>query len=218
MTEEHRALRELLGAYALGQLAADERAELDRHLPGCADCRAELDGLAPVAAALRGLDPDAAAAPAVPPELGDRVVGRIQRQRQERDRRRLARRAVGGLLVAASLAAAFGIGTWWAGPRNDPPVVAVDLRVADRAVAADAGLVKHTWGTELKLTATGLVDGASYRVTFVTEDGTRVDGGTFLGTGARPLRCSMNGALPIDDAARVSIADAAGTVVMDAAV
>ena len=218
MTEEHRALRELLGAYALGQLTGDERTEVDRHLTDCGECRAELAGLAPVAEALRGLDPALPAAPGPPPELGDRVVGRIHRHRFAAGRRVVVRRAVSGVLVAASVAVAFGIGTWWAGPRTDPPVVAVDLRVADPAVAADAGLVRHTWGTELKLTATGLADGASYRVTFVADDGARVDGGTFLGTGARPLRCSMNGALPIDGAARVSITDAGGAVVMEAAV
>lgn len=218
MTEEHRALRELLGAYALGQLSADERTGVDRHLAGCAECRAELEGLVPVATALRGLDPDLPPAPSPPPELGEQVVGRIHRHRHAAGRRVLVRRAVGGLLVAASVAVAFGIGAWYAGTRSDPPVVPVDLQVADRAVEADAGLVEHTWGTELKLTATGLAEGGRYRVTFVADDGTRVDGGTFLGTGGRPLRCSMNGALPIDDAARVSITDATGAVVMDAAV
>lgn len=218
MTEEHREVRELLGAYVLGQLDPAERAEVNQHLAGCAACRAELTGLAPVATALRGLDPNLSVPPAPPPGLGDQVLDRIQQHRRSAARRARVRRGVGGLLVAASVAAAFGFGTWYAGPRTEPAVVAVDLQVADPIVEADAGLVRHTWGTELKLTATGLTEGASYRVTFVRDDGSEIAGGTFLGTGERALRCSLNAALPIESAAEVSITDAAGAVVMDAAI
>jgi len=43
-------------------------------------------------------------------------------------------------------------------------------------------------------------------------------GGTFLGTGQNPLRCSLNGALPIDQTSEVTVTDAAGLVVLDAVV
>ena len=40
--ESCREWRESLGAYALGHLPAEERAGLEAHLDGCAECRAEL--------------------------------------------------------------------------------------------------------------------------------------------------------------------------------
>src|SRR5687767_619249 len=44
-TESHEWYRELLGAYALDALLPDERAALEAHLAGCAECRVELDAL-----------------------------------------------------------------------------------------------------------------------------------------------------------------------------
>lgn len=216
--DRHREVRELLGAYVLGQLGDRDRAPVEEHLADCAACRAELSELRPIAAALSGLDPTLTAQADPPVDLGDRVVQRIQTRRQAAIRRTRIRRGAGALLVAASIAVAFGIGTWWSGPRNDPPVVAVALRQVAPGVEADAGLVKHTWGTELKLEATGLVDGASYSVTFVRDDGRRVSAGSFTGTGSSAVRCSVNAALPIDDAAGLTITDAAGAVVIEAEV
>lgn len=43
--ESHEGYREALGAYALDALLPDERAALEAHLAGCAECRVELDAL-----------------------------------------------------------------------------------------------------------------------------------------------------------------------------
>ena len=40
--DDHRDWRLSLGAYALGDLPADERAALAAHIEGCPECRAEL--------------------------------------------------------------------------------------------------------------------------------------------------------------------------------
>ena len=157
--DRHRELRELLGAYVLDQLGEREQTMVEAHTAGCSACQAELAELRPVAAALRGLDPTLAAEPVLPEDLGERVVRQIHARRQAVARGTRIRRGAGALLVAASAAAAFGIGTWWAGPRTDPPVVPVALRLIEPGVQANAGLVKHTWGTELKLQASGLADG-----------------------------------------------------------
>lgn len=213
---EHRELRELLGAYVLDQLDADEVDAVRAHLAGCTACRAEVADLQPVAAALFDLDPTLADTAAPPPELGDQVMQTVRLRRRLADRRSRWQRAAGAVLVAASVAVAFGIGSWFSGPRNDPPVIAVALNVDQPGLTADAGLVRHTWGTELKLEARGLTSGGSYSVTFVRDDGERVSGGTFLGTGADEVRCSVNAALPVDTADELLITDAGGTVVMDA--
>ena len=52
-----REWRTALGAYALGDLAASERAGLEAHLDGCAECRAELASLESVAPLLSLADP-----------------------------------------------------------------------------------------------------------------------------------------------------------------
>lgn len=215
MTMEHRALRELLGAYVLDQLDADRLATVRAHLAGCAECRAEVTSLQPVAAVLHDLDP--ALADAAPPvDLGDRVLAGMQQRRRVAARRSRWRRAGGAVLVAASVAAAFGTGSWFSGARLDPPVIDVALQLDQPGLTADAGLVRHTWGTELKLEATGLANGGSYAVTFVRADGSRVSGGSFLGTGSAPVRCSVNAALPVDAATELEITDAQGALVMNA--
>lgn len=214
-TQTHRGLRELLGAYALGQLGESERSEVDQHLRDCLECQAELRDLEPAATALRRVDRSALAEPEPPADLGDRILAGIHDRRRAAFRSR-TRRGVLGVLVAASVAAAFAVGAGYVRPGTEPPLVAVALRLDQPGVAATAGLVKHTWGTELKLDASGLTDGASYTVTFVKDDGSRVDAGSFLGTGAKPLQCSVNAALPLDAAAEVDVTDASGHLVLDA--
>lgn len=216
MTNEHQQVRELLGAYALDQLDGPTRGSVRSHLDGCAECRSELRSLAPVVEALRGLDPDSVEA--VPPvQLGDQVVALVSSRQRAAVRRARLRRAAAGALVAASIAVAFATGGWYAGTRLDPPLEDITLQASTAGVRSEAGLVRHTWGTELKLeAATGFTDGATYTVSFLREDGTRVSGGSFLGTGDRPLVCSMNAAIPRDAATEVQISDPRGGVVMEA--
>ncbi|MDP9443511.1 MAG: anti-sigma factor, partial [Actinomycetota bacterium] len=96
-----------------------------------------------------------------------------------------------------------------------PPVetVAVDQATG---VQATAGLVDHTWGMEIELSASGLEDGARYAVTVVGRDGRRHDSGSFLGTGARELNCEMTSAVLREDARAFAVRDAAGRVVIRA--
>ncbi|MEU4396797.1 zf-HC2 domain-containing protein [Kribbella sp. NPDC023855] len=56
-SEEHRRLREQLGAFALDQLTATERTAVQAHLDGCTDCRGELAAIGPLAAPLKLVDP-----------------------------------------------------------------------------------------------------------------------------------------------------------------
>lgn len=80
--QDHRRLRELLGAYALGGLPEDAAAALGAHLDGCAGCRAELAEIAPLADVLRHVDADTLSElPAPPPDLGDRIRRRVGEER-----------------------------------------------------------------------------------------------------------------------------------------
>lgn len=217
--EDHRAIRELLGAYVLNQLDDTERTSVQAHIDGCPACQAEIAELAPLAPALLRVDPARLGAqPTPPPDLGDQVIQAIRTGRRERSRGRLVKSLGAGLLVAAALVGAFVLGLRQAPTTAAPPVIPLSLHVDVTGVQADAGLVRHTWGTELQLQATGLQNGRAYTVTFTRSDGTEVSGGTFLGTGGNPLRCSLNAALAIEDAAAVRVNDAGGVLVLDAAV
>ena len=214
--EEHRALRELIGAYVLGGLTDAERLSLQAHLDGCAECRAEVEELAPVVTALRGVDPDVLdTTTAPPPALGEAILASVREGSRRQDRDRLLRRAGAGLLAAAVLVGVFFLGVRLAPAPTTPPVIAMAVDRVATGVQAEAGLVRHTWGTELKLRATGLAEGA-YTVVFVRDDGTVVPGGTFIGTGANTLNCCLNGALPLDRPAEIVVTDASGAVVVDA--
>lgn len=216
MPEGHAELRELLGAYVLEQLDVPTRAAVSAHLTACTDCRAEVSELGPVVAALQRLDPMDVPDADPPDHLVDQVIEHIHQRQRFTARRALWRRAGAALLVAASLSGAFSLGSWFTDTRGGPPVVAVTFKVDAAGVRADAGLVRHTWGTELKLEATGLTEGASYTVTFIGDDGSRVGAGSFLGTGAQPVNCSVNAAIALDAAASLQITDAAGAPVLDA--
>ena len=68
----HDEVEELLGAYALDAVDADERDEIERHLAVCPRCRAELTEHREVAAVLGYAGSDA------PPGLWDRIVAGLE--------------------------------------------------------------------------------------------------------------------------------------------
>lgn len=68
----HREIGELVGAYALDALDPDERDLLDRHLPTCARCRAEVEEFREVASLL------AHSGAAAPEGLWDRIAASLE--------------------------------------------------------------------------------------------------------------------------------------------
>jgi hypothetical protein len=70
---EHEKLRERLSAYLEADLDARERTRIKEHLSECPDCRREYRELRHMVDLLRGLP-----APDSPPDLADRVIGRLR--------------------------------------------------------------------------------------------------------------------------------------------
>ena len=142
-TEGCREWRGLLGAYALDQLPVDERAGLEAHLEGCAECRAELDSLAGVARLMPLADPERfATAPSPPTGLGDRVLAAVESERRAggrrargRRRRRFGLALSGAVATAAAVLAIVALG---GGGGEAPPQREVAFR----------GRVHHHQGTD----------------------------------------------------------------------
>lgn len=217
---EHEKFRADLGAYLLGALSAEERVALEAHLEGCAGCRAERDDLLPVAGMLGDLRrsaPQAARAEPVPAGLDARVLTRLEREGAHELRTAWARRA--GLAVLAGAAAAavlvLGLAITDDGPAEVAvPTEPVELVVSDDDVDADAALINHTWGVEVRLTASGFDDGRRYRVVIVGTDGRRHPAGAFVGVGGREMVCNLNSAVLRPDASGFEVRDRRGVVVV----
>jgi anti-sigma factor RsiW len=216
-------LRELLGTYAFAGLPRTATTAVRAHLDGCAACRAELAEIAPLVDDLRDIDPDRVSAVATPPpDLGERIRGAVAQDRRLRDRRGRGRRV---LAAAAAVLAVLAVGAvgFAVGDRGAdlPPSVAqpfeqVQVQSELAGLSADAGVVPHTWGVEIKLVATGFTPGESYAVTVRTDDGRERSAGAFVGTGEREMTCNLNSDVLRGDATGFTVVDAAGVEVLSA--
>jgi hypothetical protein len=210
--DDHRALRESLGAYALDQLGGDESARVRAHLDQCPGCRAELAEIEPVVGPLRAVDPDRLdRRPAPPPWLADEIVSRALDQ----DRRSRRGRFAGIAAVAAAgaaIALAGGIGYTLGTP--NVPREPVPVYSSSPEVHASATVVPHTWGVEITLDADGFRPDAVYRVLVRDDAGRTVNAGEFIGTGAKRMVCNLNSSILRAQAAGFDVLDAAGGVVL----
>jgi Putative zinc-finger len=176
-----REWRESLGAYALGQLEGDERAGLEAHLDGCAQCRAELALLEPVAQMLPHADPARfESAPQPPPELGARIAAVIEGERQQVEKRRRRRRfggfALGG--ATAALAAAV-LAIFVLGGGGGQPEQQVKFTSLPQGVTIDATLEPHAYGTEIRMYVHGIASGTLCTVSLRGPGGDSYPAGTF---------------------------------------
>ncbi len=148
------SVHQLLGAYLLGGLEADEARTFEDHLATCAECRRELEELESLPALLDAVPrADAVAltvaggpdtlSPLEPEALPEKVLVHLS-VRRKKSRRRWA--AVVGAVAAACLAVGF-----LAGPLlNQPPKPDASYSVqADNGLQLTVGMVKKNWGTEL---------------------------------------------------------------------
>lgn len=206
---DHEAVRVLVGPYLLGQLDAEATGVLEGHLDTCAACRTDLAELTPVAGALAGVRGRAPVLAEPPADLLDRVGAAVAAERRSP---RGTWRTVGVAAAAAAVAVALTL----TGVRlTEPPPVpleAVPVAVEASGVTASADVVPHTWGVEVRLSASGFAAGDRYRVVVLGEDGRTYPAGEFVGTGARPMVCNLNSSVLRADAAGFEVLDAAGTV------
>jgi hypothetical protein len=176
-----RDWRHLLGAYALGDLRAEERAALEAHLEGCAECRAEARSLGTVAQLLPLADPErfSQPAPKPPPELAERIAATIGGEQRVAARRRRWRFgfALGG--AAAATAAAVLALVVLPGGGDAHPEQQVEFGKLPGGVKIYATLEPHSYGTEIHMYVKGVRSGTLCRVYLRGPRGERVPAGTF---------------------------------------
>ena len=179
-TEGCRDWRHLLGAYALGDLADEERAGLEAHLDGCAQCRAEAESLETVARLLPLADPDrfSRPAPRPSPELGKLISAAIGREQRvvRRQRRWQFGLALSG--AAAATAAVLAILVLPGGGASQPEQH-VRFASLPAGITIDATLEPHAYGTEIRMYVHGVRSGTLCRVYLRGPRGERVPAGTF---------------------------------------
>ena len=239
--ERHERLRELLGAHVLGHLAAPEADAVRAHLDGCAGCRAEVAELEPLVARLDAVDPthlDERPWPAG--DLGARIHSGVAAERAEREarsredelaaarhrsRRRTTLLAAAAAVVVVALASGVALGRASAPQPPAVPLEAISLEVDGPGQQGEggielesAGLVAHTWGTELRFVGAGFEEGAVYRAAFRDSGGRLTPAGEFLGTGAAQMSCQLQSALLRSDVVAVVVTDGDGETVLSSKV
>lgn len=170
MTLRHDEIEELLGAFALNAVDADEAAEIETHLLTCPRCRAEVDSHREVAAML-----GSAGGPA-PDAVWARIAGRLEEPAPEFGtplarvvpmRRVLATRVAMALAAAAAVVAlVLAVGLTRQGDRIDD----LEAALADDALLRAASLAQADPNAiSAKLTS---LDGALSASAVVLPDGT----------------------------------------------
>ena len=211
--EEHHRCWEQIGAFLLGKLDEGERTAMQTHLNSCPICQAEVRELEPVVGALADASPDRIdEAPWPPEDLKELTLAPIleemHRARRHRRRSRWSALAAAAIFVVAIGLAGF---TWLLEPAV-ALVEPVPFSVAP-GMEVEGHLIEHDSGTEIRLVVSGLRDGQTYRVTLVSEDGERVNAGTFIGIGDKQLRCTFNAALLRKEADRLEVRPSGGELV-----
>ena len=197
--------RERIGAFVLGKLEGADLEAVQAHLDGCPFCRAEAMELGPVVAALADADPDRIDEyPRPPGGLEESTLAPILGEmRFSRGGRRWW--SWSALAAAAIFAVVIGLaaGLSWL---VEPAVAMEPLSFSKEPGVKPRGyLIAHNWGTEIRLSASGLRDGETYRVTLVSEDRQRVNAGTFIGAGDELSTGTFTAALSRKAAARLEV-------------
>ena len=211
--EEHHRYREQIGVFLLGKLDGEERTAMQAHLDSCPICQAEVRELEPVVAALADAVPDRIDEDPQPPEDLEELTLAPILEEMHRARRHGRRSRWSALAAAAICVVAIGLAgfTWLLEPAV-ALVEPVPFSVAP-GVEVEGNLIAHAWGTEIRLIVSGLRDGQTYRVTLVSENGERVNSGTFIGIGNKQLRCTFTAALLRKEADRLEVRTSGGELV-----
>jgi putative zinc finger protein len=206
-TENCREWRESLGAYALGHLSTDERAGLEAHLEGCAECRAEVESLQEVATLLPHADPARFGPSPLPPkDLGERILATLDGERREQRRHQRRLRfgfAFGG--VATALAVAILALVVFSGGGSSEPEQHVKFTSLPQGIEIGATLEPHAYGTEIHMYVSGVRSGTLCRVFLRADDGSRYSAGSFRYRWGDDSNAILSSALDLSRTAAIGV-------------
>ena len=233
-----RPWRESLGALALGHLDDEERAAVERHISGCAECRSELEQLRAVAALLPGADPERVTVRTIepPPQLEERVLARIDQVHRQQvppvARRLLWPRVVSGLAVAAVAGALTFVAVRSNGPdvpvgepsrtpdsTTSPSADRLEIEFVDEpgSAQATAVLLAIDGQTEIELQVASMPSGR-YLIVLEAHDGTVVEAGQDFGAHGGNWHGRRVAPIPLEDAAEIRVVQVdGGETVIEAA-
>jgi Putative zinc-finger len=208
-TEDHRDLRLSLGAYALGDLSADERPTIAAHLEGCPGCRAELRELEGVAALLPLADPVRIEEPATrpPADLGARIEAQIAAETSREGRKRRRRRfrlGLGGAVAAAAVAALLALVVLPGGGESSP-AQEVKFTSVPKGVSIAATLEPHAFGTEIQMYVSGIRSGTLCRVFLRDASGRTYPAGSFRYRWGGDSEAELSSALDLSRTAEIGV-------------
>ncbi|RAG82332.1 hypothetical protein DN069_28275 [Streptacidiphilus pinicola] len=229
-----------LGAYLLGALDPEERAALEAHLAGCAECQAELMAMAPLPGLLRRtpfeeLEETAAAAQTLTasheasqdashaaahtgpiPAAGQRAAGTPPRPSHRRPRRRV--------LLAAGVAlagAAAAVGAWvYVGgaqpttPTAASPTTTVSAVDPGTHVTASAALTPENWGTQVQLKLGNLPLGVTCHLVVHARDGRTETAGTWGSGYSAATTVPASTSVGSSDIQSLAVVDGSGNVLV----
>ncbi len=164
-----------LGAYLLGSLDPAERAEFERHVPGCATCRREMVRLAPLPGLLGQVRLEELELPFDDPEPEPALWPLPPEPEPARRRVRWPLLAGAAALVLLLLGAVLLVPPLLEDDRPAP--VAWEAVNATSGAAARVELVAKSWGTELWMTMRNLPEGARCALVVHDREGRREIGG-----------------------------------------
>jgi anti-sigma factor RsiW len=151
--------RELLGAYALGVLDADEIRAVDEHISSCAECQQDLADLQAMKDSLGDVPPEAFLDG--PPEGGDlllqRTLREVRKDKTRASRQRLGLVAAGVVALVTVAAGAGALAGRGQSPRHEvlPPTPTASATTAVPSAVPGIRTVSATDGrTGARITAT----------------------------------------------------------------
>jgi anti-sigma factor RsiW len=209
-TEHCRDWRISLGAYVLGHLDAEEKAGLEAHLEGCADCQAELETLGGVAKLLPNADPVRfESAPEPSAELGRRIFEKVNAERKAEKKRRRRRRqfgfGFGGVAVAAAAAALALVILPGGSGGGTSPEQSVEFTSLPPGVEIGAKLEPHAFGTAIHVYVSGVRSGTLCKVFLKGEDGTKYPAGSFRYRWGEDSEAVLSSGLDLSSTAQIGV-------------
>jgi anti-sigma-K factor RskA len=221
------------GAYVLGALAPAERAEFERHLPGCEACTRAVAELAGLPGLLGRVDPAVLEEPVAdeppPSTLLPALLGEVRRTRRRRALAAAAAAAAAAAVVVAVPVALVQLGDdsparvqTEQSPTPEPPEARPMQPVGDVPVRATVSLEQVTWGTRLGLTCSydpesveyELPPAADYTLVVRSRSGQVEQVGSWRSVRGREMSITAATALTPADLASVEVRTADGRVVL----